>query len=231
METTDKFNGDILDNLRTNDLLDNSIIVITADHGEEFMEEGYFGHSPASSSDRILHVPLIFYGPNILQPMNISVPVSTIDILPTICDLLGVCIPDSNRGISLKELLLHKHENLKEDAEFWRRPIFSEAWETKGLLDRDPGHDSNRKIFTVRKGKHKLKVAQRKKNENTIQEDFELSNWINNEKLDTRSNSRIVEELNHLLDEHIRVEGASAIRIRNRAEKQRIRKALNKIRD
>ena len=231
MKTTDRLIGDILDALRVNGRLDNSIIVLTADHGEEFMEEGYFGHSPESSSDRILHIPLIFYGPNIVQPKTISVPVSTIDILPTICDLIGTDIPDSNRGISLKEIMLRVAEDIREDERFWQRPLFSEAWETEGLLDRSPGHGSVKKIFTVRKGQYRLKLVHEQENENTIREEFCLSNWTNNEKLDAKSNSQILEELDHLLYEHIYTEGAFARYIRSRAEEQRIRKALGRMRN
>lgn len=231
MKTTDRLIGDILDALKVNGRLDNSIIVLTADHGEEFMEEGYFGHSPESSSDRILHVPLIFYALNILQPKTISVPVSTIDIVPTICDLLGLSIPDSTRGISLKGILLCLSEDWEEDREFWERPIFSEAWGTEGLLDRNPGYRSDKRIFTVRKSQYKLRVIQQTKNENTIREEFCLSNWTNNEKLDAKSNSQILEELNRLLYEHIYVEGAFARYIRCGAEKQRIKKALGRMRN
>ena len=229
MKTTDRLIGDILDALRLNGRLDNSIIVLTADHGEEFMEEGHFGHSPESSSDRILHISLIFYGPNIVQPKTISVPVSTIDILPTICDLIGTNIPDSNRGISLKETMLREAEDPKQDEGFWQRPLFSEAWETEGLLDRSPGHGSVKKIFTVRKGQHKLKAIQEKENENTIREEFDLSNWTSGEKLDTHSNVRILEELDHLLREHMYTEGAFARYIRSRAEEQRIREAVGRM--
>ena len=231
MKTTDRLIGDILDALRVNGSLDNSIIVLTADHGEEFMEEGYFGHSPESSSDSILHIPLIFYGPNIVQSKTISVPVSTIDILPTICDLLGLSIPYSTRGMSLKGIMMHAAVDSKEDEEFWERPIFSEAWETEGLLDRSPGHRSDKRIFTVRKGQYRLKVVQGQENENTIREEFCLSNWTNNEKLDTESNSQILEELKHSLYEHISVEGAFAAYVRSRAEEQRIRKALGRMKN
>ena len=231
MKRTDKLIGDIIDALRINDLLDDTILVITADHGEEFMEEGYYGHHYESSSDRLLRVPLIFYSPNMLKPKSISVPVSTIDILPTLCDLLGLRIPDSCRGVSLKEILLDTPEESKEDQKLWQRPICSEGWATEGLLDRTPGHKSNEKVFTIRKGPYKLKVIQKQKNANTIMEKFELVNWVSNEKLDIKSNNHILEELRHLLYSHIYKEAVFARYIRNKGEEQRIKKALNKMRN
>ena len=229
MEVTDRFIGEIVTALRTKGLLDNSIIVITADHGEEFMEEGHFGHSEESSSDRLLHVPLIFYCKSILEPKDVSVPVSTIDILPTICDLLGIAIPRSARGLSLKETLLNKATDLRKHPDSWQRPFFSEAWKTKGLLDRGSGHSSDKKIFTVRMGIHKLKVIQEKRTGNKVTEKIELRNWVSNEKLDVKSNSQIVDCLNQLLRDHIDNEGVFARRIKNEAERQRIKGALGRI--
>ena len=231
MKRTDKLIGDIIDALRANNLLNSTILVITADHGDEFMEEGYYGHHYESSSDRLLRVPLMFYSPNMLKPKSISVPVSTIDILPATCDLLGLRIPDGCRGASLKEILLDTPEESKEDQKFWQRPIYSEGWATEGLLDRTPGHKSNKKVFTIRKGQYKLKVTQKQKNANTIMEKFELVNWVSNEKLDIKSNNPILEELRHLLYSHIYKEAVFAKHIRDKAEKQRIKKALNKMRN
>ena len=229
MKRTDKLIGDIADALRINDLLDDTILVITADHGEEFMEEGYLGHAPESSSDRLLHVPLMFYCPNMLKHKSISVPVSTIDILPTIADLSGLRIPDSNRGLSLKEILLDMPEDSKEYQELWQRPIYSEAWDTEGLLDRNPGYKSDKKIFTVRKGQYKLKIIQERKNENTIMEKFDLVNWINNEKLDIKNNNQILGELLYLLYNHIYNEAVFAKYLCNKGEKERIKKALSRM--
>ena len=231
LKRNDELIGDIINALRMNALLDNSILVITADHGEEFVEEGHFGHEPESSSDSLLHVPLLFYSPKLFGSSNISVPVSTIDILPTICDLLNIKIPQSNRGISLKSLLSQISGEPKEERNFLQRPLFSEAWDREGLLDRKPGTESKRRIFTVRQEQFKLKVVQKQENENIITEKLDLVNWVNNEKLDINSNGLILEQFNHLLHNHINNEGIFARRIRTEAERQQITKALSKIRN
>lgn len=231
MKRTDELIGEIIDALKVNDLLDNSIIVITADHGEEFMEEGYFGHVHESSSDRLLHVPLMLHCPNMLKPKRIAVPVSTIDIPPTIIDLLNLRMPDSFRGLSLKEILLNDPEDLKKYQKFWQRPIYSEAWDTQDLLDRSPGYKSDKRIFTVRVGQYKLKVIHEQRNGNVIAEKFELTNWVNNEKLDIKNNNKVLEELLYLLHSHIYQEGVFSRYLHNKAEKQRIKKTLRKMRD
>jgi len=101
LKTLDGFVGQIINQLEKKDSLCDSIIILTSDHGEEFMEEGYFGHDPMSSSDRLLRVPLVFYSPCKFAKRTVSLPVSTIDILPTIASLLNLPIPDTARGTSL----------------------------------------------------------------------------------------------------------------------------------
>ena len=229
LKMTDTFIGDIFQALRTSSLLESSIIVITADHGEEFMEDGYFGHDQQSSSDRLLHVPLLFYCPGVIKPKSVSTPVSTIDILPTICDLLNIKIPDTNRGVSLKEILLQCERDQQDCLHFSERPLFSEAWYPKSLLDRSAGCESTKRVFSVRKGVYKLRVTQEQITEDTVSEKHELVNWINNEKLSVNSNSQIVEDLKCLLNNHIYHEGILAGYLRRDAERERVRGALGRL--
>ena len=229
LKRTDELVGDVIGALRDNDMLDNTILVITSDHGEEFMEEGYFGHEPESSSDGVLRVPLMFHCPSIFRNKSISTPVSTIDIFPTVCDLLGLRVPNTNRGVSLKATLLGESENRGYDQRFRQRAFFSEAWTRGGLLDRKPGHWSQRKIFTVRKGGHKLKVVQQHKGKDKITESLDLVDWVNNERLDVKSSGTVVEELKTLLHRHIHEGEVFAAEIRCKTEKQRIKKALGRL--
>jgi hypothetical protein len=228
LKMTDIFIGDIIGALEVNGLLRNSIIIMTADHGEEFMENGYFGHDGESSSDRLLHVPLFFYCPDLIKAKPISTPVSTIDILPTLCDILAIDIPDTCRGISLKQMIINPDEVVSECEQ---RPLFSEAWRPKSLLDRSPGHVSNQRTFTVRKGPHKLKVYQVKyTNSSKMVENLELTDWCSKKKLDIVRNKEIVEQLKQLLNSHISEEEAFAKTARLDAEKQIIRKAVRRMR-
>lgn len=228
LKRTDELIKDIIYTLKENRLLKNSIVIITSDHGEEFMEEGYFGHAPESSSDRLLNVPLIFYCPTMFKHKRISYPVSTIDIPPTIVDLLGLKIPNSFRGVSLKDILLDSSRNLKKYQRFWRRSLFSEAWEIKSLLDRNPGYISKKEIFTIRKGKYKLKVIREHRNRNIIIEELYLINWINNEKINlTQSNKQILTDLYLLLWSHIHREGIFANRY---VEQEKVKSAIQRLR-
>jgi len=64
-----------------------SIIVVTSDHGDAFGEYGYFTH-PRELHDMLLHVPLLTLHPQ-QNSKRISSVVSTLDIVPTILDVVG----------------------------------------------------------------------------------------------------------------------------------------------
>lgn len=222
LKTTDKLLGEVVSILSAKQLLDKSIIIITADHGEEFMEMGYFGHDPMSSSDDLLHVPLFIYCPQLVQPKNISTPISTIDIMPTICDLLSIDTPASSRGISYKNTLM-RDLNANELLTYKGRPLFSEAWDMNGLLDRAPGCNSKRKIFTVRQGGYKLKLSYNRQNERDAIDKLDLTTWKTGRKLDTANKSRVTQQLINMLDEHLREDEVFADGLKKNAEIQRIR--------
>lgn len=100
---TDYHVGELIDGLGQRGLLDETAIFLTADHGEAFGEHDRFGHHPYPY-DELMHVPLLVRVPG-AEPGIIEEQVSLIDLPPTICDLLGVNIPDTFQGRSLVPLL------------------------------------------------------------------------------------------------------------------------------
>jgi len=104
----DHFLGELLDQISARGLLDNSLLVLTADHGEEFLEHHGFGHSRTLYRE-VLAVPFIFYHPAISEPgRKIEQMVRTIDCLPTILDFAGISPPQEIQGRTLKPLLLNR---------------------------------------------------------------------------------------------------------------------------
>lgn len=75
--------GHLFQELRKLDLLKNTMVIITSDHGEEMGEHGIWGLHGHSSYNELLHIPLVFYVPGEM-PEKILSPVSLIDILPTV---------------------------------------------------------------------------------------------------------------------------------------------------
>lgn len=80
--------------------LENTVLIITSDHGEEFLEHGSVLHG-SSMHEELLRVPLIVKGPGVRAGTRIAEPVSIIDIAPTALSLLGVPPPDGFDGIDL----------------------------------------------------------------------------------------------------------------------------------
>ena len=90
--------------LAENGVLDETLIIITSDHGECFGEHGYYQHSSPCLHEPAIHVPLIIrYPEHFPTGQRIAVPVSIIDIFPTIVELLcnGDGVLEQFQGISL----------------------------------------------------------------------------------------------------------------------------------
>jgi len=86
--------------LRQRGLAENTLIIVVADHGEEFLEHNGFGHSHAVWQE-MLHVPLIISGPGIPVGVVDDIPAGQFDILPTIADYLEITLEFPVDGVSL----------------------------------------------------------------------------------------------------------------------------------
>lgn len=93
--------GVILDALEERGLAENTIVIITSDHGDNLYEEGVtLGHGLTfNGGARGNHVPLLFHVPG-ADAATIPAQVRTIDIAPTIVDLLGAPKPEEWEGVS-----------------------------------------------------------------------------------------------------------------------------------
>ena len=102
----DQFFGAFLDRLSELGLAEDTLIVVTSDHGEEFDDHGSWGHGH-SVYQELLHVPLMFRLPGRLPSGGrVSDAVSTMDISSTVTDLLGVPGMPANEGHALVNLML-----------------------------------------------------------------------------------------------------------------------------
>ena len=116
--------GELINNLKKNNLLDNTIIMITGDHGAEFYEHGFWGHNSAFTKEQI-KVPFILYMPN-KKPKTIDLTTSHFDIVPTIFEILGCSSPKED--YSFGESLLSS--NLAS-----RSFIVSSGWNESAIIN------------------------------------------------------------------------------------------------
>ena len=132
--------GRLVRALRDAGRLDETLLIVTSDHGEEFLEHGRVLHG-ATHHAEVLRVPLLFRGPDIPPGRRVGVPTSLVDVAPTILGALATPIPEGIDGIDLSPQ--------------WRdvpppppdRPLFSEA-DNKNVV-----YDA---IRTIRWGRWKL---------------------------------------------------------------------------
>lgn len=101
--------GSLLSHLRQQRLLDNTIVILTADHGEHFGEHGLMSHE-LSVYDVLLRVPLIVrYPPKFAKGTRVPEVVETVDLFPTILKVLGISVPKDVQGVSLMEPSKHPY--------------------------------------------------------------------------------------------------------------------------
>jgi len=96
--------GELVATLEELNILNDTLIILTSDHGESLGEHNiYFDH--ADVYEPTIHVPLIFHHPDLPRGKKIEALVQLIDIAPTVLEFFGVDIPDEFEGKSLFPLL------------------------------------------------------------------------------------------------------------------------------
>ena len=96
--------GLLFDDLDRRGLLKQTLVIVTSDHGEHFMEHGFFGHG-LSLYRREVHVPLLIFPPEPLSERRVvSTPVSLRDLAATCVDQLGLGGLSPFPGCSLSRL-------------------------------------------------------------------------------------------------------------------------------
>lgn len=102
--------GLLLEALDRGGLRDDTLIVFTSDHGEGFGEHGLYLHANSFFSE-LVHVPLIIAGPGVTSGKRATEPVSHVDLMPTLRELLGIeCLRGDARGRSFRSVLTSEGE-------------------------------------------------------------------------------------------------------------------------
>ncbi len=128
--------GQLLERLKELDLYESSLIVLVADHGEEFLDHDGWEHG-ITLFDEQLHVPLMIKLPGGRGAgQRIGATVSQIDVVPTILDLLGVPPPPTLDGASLLEVTDRPSFAYLVLADRQMRSITRRGW--KLILDDSP---------------------------------------------------------------------------------------------
>lgn len=114
--------GKIIKKLEKSGLLKNTVVIISADHGEAFFEKGFYGHNHGFCEEQV-KVPFVFYVPG-YKHKKYTKMTSHLDMVPAIMSLLGCKNPagDYSQGISLFD---------NEKKEF----VVSYTWDEMAVID------------------------------------------------------------------------------------------------
>ncbi len=114
----DRHLGEFLDHLKARGLYDDTLIVLTADHGEEFHEHGGWWHGTTLYDEQI-RIPLLVKSPKAAAgPRGLVGGIArSLDIAPTILAMCGVAAPKATQGISLAQARPGDESFAEEDFE------------------------------------------------------------------------------------------------------------------
>ena len=168
----DDYMGQLTEKMKKWGILDNTVIIITSDHGEELFEHGFIGHASTSLNaklyDEIIHIPLIIWWPKKVKHRVVDELVQQIDIMPTILDMLGLPPSEGLQGYSLLpsiqgkpannlrpvfcETILGGYQSTKEMEEIRLRCVRTKEW--KLIYTNTPASDVSR--GGLNEGKYEL---------------------------------------------------------------------------
>jgi membrane-anchored protein YejM (alkaline phosphatase superfamily) len=77
----------LIETLRRRNVLENTVVIVTGDHGEEFYESGYFGHTSNFTPEQV-HVTFAMSGPGVAPGVETR-PTCHVDVAPTLIEMLG----------------------------------------------------------------------------------------------------------------------------------------------
>lgn len=112
--------GELVRCLEEHDLDEDTVLIVTADHGEALFEHGYIGHNTQLYEESV-RVPLLLKIPG-ESPRRVVEVVELIDLAPTILELAGIPVPETMQGESLFD---PDPERLAFTRTVWKRPRYS----------------------------------------------------------------------------------------------------------
>jgi arylsulfatase A-like enzyme len=203
--SADEMVQDLVNAVESMAVLDNTIFILTSDHGEEFWEHtdrgAYHGHT---LYDELARIPLIWVDPTIKAPPgSVSAPVNLVDIVPTLMSRLGFPLPAPVDGVDLGPLL-------RDGNRQFERPIFAEF----------TGHGPAR--YSVRNSSAKLIVTPDPKTQHRegatfpvpvlARQELYLASDVDERENVAASHPQLVEDLARLIDDHRRAAKSASLK-------------------
>jgi arylsulfatase A-like enzyme len=149
--------GRLFDGLRARGVFDDTLVVVTSDHGEAFDEHGVVEHGVSVYQHQV-HVPLIVKWPRSSRDAGSlnGDPVSSVDLLPTILDVAEQATPPGVQGRSLRLREPGAEPAEGAGARTWVRLVFAEGFGADGHVERGAFESDGRKLIVDRTGRARL---------------------------------------------------------------------------
>jgi hypothetical protein len=123
-QAADRLLGQVLDRLRDAGTFDDSLVVVTADHGHAFLPDTPWRWLNGDNYDELMWAPLLVKAPGQRDAEVVDDNVMSIDIVPTIADELGVEIPWHVDGVPAAEAADARPPDVKyvddDEDNYWR---------------------------------------------------------------------------------------------------------------
>ncbi len=158
-QAVDRYDGEILHNdhnlqllvekLRQEGVLNNTLLVIVSDHGEEFWDHGWTAHGHTLYQE-LTHTALVMWSPRLFpHALRVSEPVQLIDVMPTILDSTGALPSRFMEGQSLFPLA-------RGQAFRRRTPVMTSRFAHPGAQANGPIRENRTDTFAIVDSKWKL---------------------------------------------------------------------------
>jgi len=104
---TDHLVAQVLETLCDCGILDDTVVIVTADHGEQLGQHGIYGHGGLHEAN--VRIPLVLWNPEVFGPPQVVEGLAQqVDLVPTILDIAGAGVREGLDGVSLLPVIQGK---------------------------------------------------------------------------------------------------------------------------
>jgi arylsulfatase A-like enzyme len=137
----------LVDTLQGSRLWENCALVVTADHGEEFLDHGGRYHPPSALNEELIRVPLLLRVPGAAMAGHSQSPFSLLHLAPTLLEAINIPVPGNFRGRS-----------------YWKKLQNGQNWDDQAIVEcirgcTNPFRSGDRlgaRILAIREARYKM---------------------------------------------------------------------------
>jgi len=205
--------GNFFNELKNLGVYKNSLIIITSDHGEEFLDHRGVSHV-WKLYEELIHVPLLFKFPGRLRQLKVNKLVTLLDLAPSIIDYLGFEKVDDFLGVSFMSVIN------EDKQQYYRKSVISESLTKDGNISLS--YKEGYRVTSYRTEKWKLILNQ----ETNLKELYNLKDDPYESKNIYNDNEKIAKDFEQKIADHIEKEEILRDKFRKR---QKLRDVVKKI--